>query len=316
MDLVADIGATNARFQYCRQGDLQGQTVTLPTADFADAEQLLQAAIAALAGETPQRALLAVAGPAHRVDQIQITNTGLVLDAQRCSTVLGCTARLANDFFALAHGVPYFAQLHQLGGGAPQGSTKALLGPGTGLGMATVARTGASADDSWLVIASEGGHADLAPGTHLEAELWGVLMEHHHHVCWETVLSGQGLVRLYKAMCTVWGMRPGELTPADITEQGQDMADPVCHQTLETFCALLGAAAANLAVTVAATGGVYIGGGIVTRMLDFVDASALRRRFDERGLMSDFVKQIPILVILDQEPGLIGAARCLHARGC
>jgi glucokinase len=137
-------------------------------------------------------------------------------------------------------------------------------------------------------------------------------MEHHQHVCWETVLSGSGLQNLYAAMCALWGMRPGDMSPADITAQGQEMADPVCHQTLETFCALLGAAAGNLAVTVAATGGVYIGGGIVTRMLEFVRSSPLRRRFEERGAMTEFVKPIPLLVITEPQPGLLGAARCLQ----
>jgi len=313
LDLVADIGATNARFQYALEGALQGEPLILPTTAYADARQMLQDALAGLGGESPARALLAVAGPSNQADRIQITNTGLILHAGECGAVLGCETLLANDFFALAHGVPYFSRLEQLGGASPRQATKALLGPGTGLGMATlVSAAGAAGKEIWQVLASEGGHADLAPGTHLEAELWGVLMEHHQHVCWETVLSGRGLQNLYAAMCTLWGMRPGDLSPADITEQGQQMADPVCHQTLETFCALLGAAAGNLAVTVAATGGVYIGGGIVTRMLEFVRASPLRRRFEERGAMSEWIGQIPIMVILEPEPGLLGAARCLQ----
>ena len=271
----------------------------------------------ALGGDRPTRALLAVAGPATQAEQIQITNTGLVVKCDAGRAVLGCDILLVNDFFALAHGVPFFQRLDRLGGEAPSQTTKALLGPGTGLGMATLVRSQLPAavfggDPLWQVVPSEGGHADLAPGSHLEAELWGVLMEHHQHVCWETVLSGSGLQNLYAAMCALWGMRPGEMSPADITAQGQEMADPVCHQTLETFCALLGAAAGNLAVTVAATGGVYIGGGIVNRMLDFVRTSPMRRRFEERGAMTEFVKPIPLLVITEPEPGLLGAARCLQ----
>lgn len=313
MDLVADIGATNARFQYVLEGELQGQPVILPTAAYSDASQLLKDALSALSGDKPTQALLAVAGPSNQANQIQLTNTGLILERRVCSAVLDCETQLTNDFFALAHGVPYFTQLQKVGGGQPQQATKALLGPGTGLGMATLVPSAATAGAAaWQVVASEGGHADLAPGSHLEVELWGVLMQQHQHVCWETVLSGQGLCNLYAAMCTVWGMRPGDLSPADITAQGQQMADPVCHQTLETFCALLGAAAGNLALTVAATGGVYISGGIVTGMLDFVRQSPLRRRFEERGAMTDLVEQIPILVILEPQPGLLGAAHCLH----
>ena len=161
------------------------------------------------------------------------------------------------------------------------------------------------------MVASEGGHADLAPGSHLEAELWGLLTAEHGHVCWETVLCGSGLQRLYGAVSALWGSRPQPLSAEQISSQGQSMADPVCHQTLETFCSLLGAAAGNLALTVAASGGVYLAGGIVPSMLEFVLASPLRRRFEERGEMSSFVKQIPLLIITEENPGLSGAAWCL-----
>jgi len=315
LDLVADIGATNARFQLCLNGVLQGEPSILPTQDYQSGSALLADARKSLPTTSLGTALLAVAGPVTSVDQAQITNTGLVIDRADASTVLACETRLVNDFFALAHGVPHFSQLEQLGGEPPLPLTKALLGPGSGLGMATLIRLSqviAGVTSEWQVLASEGGHADLAPGSHLEAELWGVLMQQHQHVSWETVLSGRGLQHLYAAMCSLWGMQPADLSPADITNLGQDMSDPVCHQTLETFCALLGAAAGNLAVTVAARGGVYIGGGIVSRMLDFVRASQLRRRFEERGAMADFVKPIPIMVVTESEPGLIGAAQCLQ----
>jgi len=320
LDLVADIGATNARFQLCADGQLLDAAVVLPTGSYRDGEALLRDALGRLPASRPRRVLLAVAGPAGDGAQIEVTNTGLRIRRDHGERVFGCPTQLANDFFAMAHGVPYFTALEQLGGAAPQQTTKALLGPGTGLGMATLVCPETmdgmgSAAPNWLVLPSEGGHADLAPGTHLEAELWGLLAAEHEHVCWETVLSGGGLGNLYRAMSMLWGARAESLAPADILARGMDVTDPVCHQTLETFCGLLGAAAGNLAVTVTAAGGVYIGGGIVPRMLEFLPSSPLRRRFEERGAMSDYVRGIPLLVIVESEPGLLGAARYLqHTR--
>jgi glucokinase len=314
VDLVADIGATHARFQYSSDGVLLDKPVSLATRDFTQDTALLEAAQQALGGAACEQALLAVAGPLSHADFIEVTNTGLVVSIAGSEQVLGCRTRLANDFFALAHGVPYFHTLEQIGGcvadAAEPIQIKALLGPGSGLGMATlVPQVGPYA---WQVIPSEGGHADLAPGSYLEIELWGVLMEQHQHVCWETVLCGPGLENLYRAMCIVWGMQPTDLCAADISAQGVEMTDPVCHQTLETFCALLGAAAGNLAVTVCATGGVYLGGGILPKIMDFVRASPLRRRFEERGAMSPMVRDIPVFVITQDTPGLVGAGYCLE----
>ncbi len=312
MDLVADIGATNARFQCLDQGAVVGEMVVLPTADFSNAADLLRQAIAALAVGQFEAALLAVAGPvASEGTDVQVTNTGLSIEQSVAEGVLGCRPYLANDFFALAHGVPHFSQLEQMGGRDVKPLTKAVLGPGTGLGMATLIPN--PNNSGWQVLASEGGHADMAPGSHLEMELWGRLMTNHNPVCWETVLCGQGLLNLYDAMSAVWGMPAKNLSPGEIVTQGESMQDPVCHQTLETFCALLGSAAGNLALTVAATGGVYIAGGIPPRMLDFVRSSPLRRRFDERGDLSAYVQEIPLLVVTEPEPGILGAVHCLAA---
>ncbi len=315
MDLVADIGATNARFQCLDKEGLVGDVLILPTVDFSDGADLLADAMRALGQKQFNTALLAIAGPiAAGGDQVEVTNTGLQITQHAAAAVLGCTPHLVNDFFALAHGVPFFSEFEQMGGGEIRPLTKAVLGPGTGLGMATLVPIQSNESSQvWQVLASEGGHADLAPGSHLEVELWGRLATSHNPVCWETVLSGRGLANLYEAMSAVWGVPAKDLSPGEILVQGADMQDPVCHQTLETFCSLLGSAAGNLALTVAATGGVYLAGGILPRMLDFVRSSPLRRRFEERGDLSEYAQQIPLLVVTEPEPGIIGAAHCLRA---
>lgn len=305
--LVADIGATNARFQLGSADRLVGEPVVLETDSFAQAEVMLRQAVRQLGEPDLQGAVLALAGPVYEgVQSVEITNTGLRIERRVAQQALGCEALLINDFVALAHAIPDCGDLVQIGTveHAPHAQgVKALLGPGTGLGMATLVPI----RDAWHVLSSEGGHADLAPGSFLEAELWGILAQSHGQVGWETVLSGAGLTNLYVAICAIWGSKPEELTAATISTRGVRMDDPVCHQTLETFCGLLGAAAGNLALTVGATGGVYICGGIAPRIIDFIQTSPLRRRFEERGDLSDYARRIATWVVVEQAPGLRGA---------
>lgn len=309
--LIADIGATNARFRVSDGGVWEGDTCVLPTGDYADSAVLLEEIIDVLRPPF-SAAVLAVAGPIDDRGGAVLTNTGMPVEPGRCERVLGCPVQVVNDFHAVAAGLPDLQQLHQVGGGVPGTATKAVLGPGSGLGMATLVPLSTG---GWQVLAGEGGHADMAPGSHLETELWQVLMSQHGHVSWERVLSGPGLVNLHAALSVVWGNAPAEpLAPADILSAGVTLEDPICHQTLETFCGLLGAAAGNLAVTVGARGGVYIAGGIVPRMIDFVSASPLRRRFEERGPMHDYVADIPLLLITGDDAGLVGARACTTTR--
>jgi glucokinase len=206
--------------------------------------------------------------------------------------------------------VPHLQQLTRVGGKAGSG-VKAVIGPGSGLGMSILipAKSG-----GYEVMNSEGGHADLAAGNPLELEVLGILLQQHREACWESVLSGPGLVRLYSAIVQIWGGTAEFTRPEEISAHGVDAQDPICHQTLELFFGWLGAAAGNLALTVCASGGVYIGGGIVPALEQFALTSPLRRRFEERVGLTDFIRDIPVYIIMDPDPGLIGAAACLHAK--
>lgn len=307
--LVADIGATHARFALAGADGVPADPLVLSTAAWSSAGALLGAALERL-GAAPQAACLAIAGPV-RDGRGAITNGTLTFDAAALTAATGMRVTLVNDFQALAMALPHLRALRPLGGPLPGPGPKAVLGPGSGLGMGVLVPVG----DGWQVLASEGGHADLAPGSPLELELLGVLQAAYGHVCWETVLCGPGLVRLYRAVCAVWGSAPADLAPADVTRLGVDADDPVCHQTLEVFCSLLGSAAGNLAITVCAHGGVYLGGGILPQLADFVAASPLRRRFEERGAMTALAREIPLLLIVDPAAGLTGAAAMLRTSG-
>ena len=308
MSLVADIGGTHARFALA---DVEGElirSVFLATQEMGSAHELVKQALAMLAVEIPARICLAVAGPI-RDGRARITNHGAVFDSAELSRSLSSRVLLVNDFVALAHSIPHLRDLRQVGGDASTTGhgVKALIGPGSGCGMATLVPIAGQ----YRVFPSEGGHADLAVTNALEVELWSALSRRVPHVCWEAVLSGPGLVNLYTALCEVWGVQPSDLSAAQISAAGVDVADPICHQTLELFFAFLGTAAGSLAVTTMATGGVYVGGGIVPRLVDFAVGSGLRRRFDERGMLTEVVRQIPLYLVLDEMPGLAGVARYL-----
>jgi|TARA_B110000971_G_scaffold219148_2_gene259574 glucokinase len=320
--LVADIGATNARFQCCAISDdpavpplLMGEPLVLSTTAYSAQSSLLTDVKAHFSATQFVSALFAVAGPVNLDGRaVQVLNTGLQINAHEAGELLSTSVTLVNDFYAQAMAVPFAQNTQQLGGGEVLPQVKGVLGPGSGLGMATLVPNYRANGVRWQVLSSEGGHADLAPSTFLEAELWSILAQNHDHVCLETVLCGSGLVNLYRAMCGLWGSEAEEISAEEISQRGQTMSDPVCHQTLEAFAGFLGSAAANLALTVGARGGVYISGGIAPQMLDFLLSSPLRRRFEEKGDLSDYVKEIPILVVLDSQPGLTGAMYCLAER--
>ncbi|HEX7038269.1 MAG TPA: glucokinase [Pseudomonadales bacterium] len=299
--LIADIGGTNARFAWASDAGMEGERVVLASADFADATMLVQEALRRLDAPLPAAAGLAVAGPVA-AGRARLTNGRLSFDEAALARALECPVVLINDFQAIARSLPELTRLRQYGGQAPMPGPKAALGPGTGLGMGVVVPV----NGRWQVLASEGGHGDLAPGNPLEAEVLRILQTEHSHVSWEIAVSGPGLVRLYGAVCRIWGTEPEELSAEQISARGVHATDPVCHQTLELFFALLGAAAGNLALTVCAYGGVYIAGGIVPELADFAEESPMRRRFEERGRMSDMVRPIPLFLIEEDAPGMTG----------
>jgi glucokinase len=255
----------------------------------------------------PRASALAIAGPVS--DGIgSITNGQLQFSEVELTAQLGAPVLLVNDFHAQAMALPHLQQLLQIGGKAGVTGTRVVLGPGSGLGVGVLVPDG----KRWRVLQSEGGHADLAPGGMLELEVLSLLHQRLDGVCWESVLSGPGLINLYNVVCAIWGSEPEPLSAEMISERGLDATDPVCHQTLEMFLGWLGAAAGNLALTFCARGGVFISGGIVPGWGEFVLDSPLRRRFDERAGLTEYVEDIPLFVITEDNPGLRGALAVLE----
>ena len=297
---AADIGATQARFRVVDAAGAVSERVCA-TGDHEDGVALVAEGLGGAGADV----LCVAVGGVVTEGRARLTNGLVHFDERAIARALDIgTVALVNDLVALGTEVPHLgaASVRALGGGAVGAGTRAVIAPGTGLGMAVVTGEG-------RVLPSEGGHAPFAPADPLEQELLGALAAEFGYVSWEDVLSGPGIRNLYRAVCGVWGARPEDLAPSDVTERGVTLADPVCHQTLEIYCAALGNAAGALCVTSCAEGGVYLGGGIPPRLADFLADSGFRRRFEERGRMTDYVRGIGTAIILDDGAGLAGALR-------
>lgn len=303
MLLAADLGATNARFALVERGRIVARC-TLATGEFGNSEALLAAGLSELGATTVESACLAAAGPLIN-GAIHMTNAGLFFDELAIASQLDAPTRLLNDFEALAWALPVLDDTIAVGRPlAPLPGVRVVLGPGSGFGVAGVAPQAGG----WLPLRSEAGHADIAAGTPLENEVRAVLATQQDQVCWETVLSGPGLVRLYVAMASIWGREPTLSDPAEVVRLGLEAEDPLCHQTLETFCSFLGAAASTMALTFYAAGGVFLGGGILPRLAGFLQDSPFRRRFEDNDTYGHWLAGLPTRLIVQPDAALLGCA--------
>lgn len=317
--LVADIGGTHARFALVSRDPVSGtyrvaQASTLASADFDSVEQSLDVYLETVAGPRPKGACLAVAGPVGE-DRIRLTNLHWEFSTRELGRRFGMKDFLVvNDFAAFLAGVTVIGQEHlsQLKPGVPVSLAPiAALGPGTGLGIASITR-GAG---GWHPVASEGGHAGFAPGNEQELEIARILMSRFGRVSLEQVISGPGMANLYEAICVIAGQKPQPRTPEQITALGLSGDDALCEQTLRAFCAILGSVAGDLALITGARGGIYLGGGVVRKFESVLLNGEFVRRFCDKGVMSDYVAQIPVYTVHGGQSALVGAAVLLEKVG-
>jgi glucokinase len=320
--LVADVGGTNARFGWVDGGP--GAAVQhiekLAAAGHAGPADAVRAYLDGLrqrlgaAYRPPRRAAVAVA-TAISGDEVAFTNSHWRFSRRQLQADLDLDALLVlNDFEALALSLPRLGPAQLRSAGAlpqPQG-TLVVIGPGTGLGVGAVTRTA----HGWVAIPGEGGHATLSAADDFDSALLQAARREFAHVSAERLLSGIGLPVLHRAVATVMA-RPAEpLAAEQIVERGlaggQAGGDEVCERTIDSFCALLGSFAGNVALTLGARGGVYIGGGIVPRFGDRFFASRFRERFESKGRFRGYLQEIPTALITDTLAALSGAAQALE----
>ncbi|HEU4619958.1 MAG TPA: glucokinase [Gammaproteobacteria bacterium] len=306
MDLIADIGATNAR---CALLDASGRILAVEhfkNDDFSGVEEVLLAYLGRRrAADRPRRAALAIAAPILG-DKVEFINRGWSFSQKELAKHFNLSRLLViNDFAAVAWALPRLteAEATKVGGGTAVPRTPiAVLGPGSGLGVSSIVPSA----DGWAVAHGEGGHVTIAASTDEEASVIDLLRMEHGHCSAERVLSGPGLVNLYDTLGRLAGRpRAGAMTPADVTA-GAQRGEPLALEAREMFFALLGTVAGNLALTVGALGGVYVAGGIVPKVLDAFLASRFRDRFEAKGRYRWYMERIPTYVITDPLPAFLG----------
>lgn len=310
--LVADIGGTNARFALAHPGATRPDTPTvLMTALYPTLEDALKTFLDQAGNLDIGGVAICAAGPVHasgRESYIEMTNCPWVVSADAIAAATNVdTPILVNDFTAVAVSLPHLGDgdVVQIGGGKSKtGAPIGVLGPGTGLGVSGLIP---HSEGEYTALSGEGGHVSLAPGNEREISLLFQLMQTYGHVSAERVLCGPGLETLYSALGALNGSpETGKPTAADIARMAQDGSSPLAQETVEVFTGLLGSAAGDLALTLGATGGIYLAGGILPRWGDLLNQRLLRYRFEAKGRFKDYLADIPLYLITTPDVALIG----------
>ena len=311
--LIADIGGLYARFAIETSYGEFSQQRSLRCADFPSFEAAMSAYLGSLKSAAVVHAAVAIANPVDG-DLVRMTNYHWQFSIEETRAHLGLeTLVVVNDFTALAMALPRLASadFRQVGPGqAVKNSVIGLIGSGSGLGVSGLIPAG----DGWTSLGSEGGHTSFSPADAREAAVLQFAWQQFQHVSFERLLSGPGLELTYLALAQLNQQTVKALSAPDITRLALEDKDPLCAETLEVFCNMLGTAASNLAVTLGATGGIYIGGSIVPRLGAFFDRSGFRKRFEEKGRFTNYLAHIPTFVITAPEATFMGASAILDAQ--
>lgn len=324
--LAGDIGGTTTRLAFFRANDSGLETVaqaSYPSREHGSLAAIVTAFLAS-EGRVPDRACFGIAGPV-RDNRVLTPNLPWLIDGSELAGLLGLGhVCLLNDLQSNAYGI---SLLHDedfavLNSGVPDPSGAiAVISAGTGLGETIAPWDGSS----HRPLAGEGGHTDFAPRNELETRLLLYLRAEFGRVSYERVLSGPGLINLYRFLrdqrqiaedpAIVAEMSQGN-PAAVISRAGTDGSCTLCRQALELFVSLYGAEAGNLALRALATGGVYLGGGIAPKILASLMKPAFMLAFTAKGRLSPLLETIPVRVILNDRAALLGAGRYAMLADC
>lgn len=305
--LAGDIGGTTTRLALAQLGaSALSQVRRFDNADSAGLESLVETYLAESAVR-PEAACFAIAGPTDG-RQAQLTNLPWQIDAATLGRQIGCPTRLINDFTAVGYGLDALdaEHLHSLQPGSPQlDAPRLALGAGTGLGVVqSVVGAG-----GYRPFASEGGHVAFAPVDEQQIALLRSLQDEFGRVSVERILSGPGIVSLYRHCRKAMGKPLHQTrTAADITQAALDGSDATAVWAMQMFCTIYGQTAGDLALVARAEAGVYLAGGIAAKILGLLDDGRFMAGFRAKGRFSDWMASLPVHVILDPDVGLKGAA--------
>lgn len=264
-------------------------------------------------------AVFGVAGPVLD-GQVTFTNLSWSISEEKLKNELGVkSVILLNDLVAIAYAIPYLDPKHiyTINNGEPvTEGTIAVLAPGTGLGEAFLTWD----KNNYKAHATEGSHSDFAPADRFQTKMLHYLFDHYDHVSYERVCSGQGIPNIYAFLkdtgvvtespwVAVQLSSAKDPTPVIIKAAlNVEKKCPLCLETLNIFISILAAEAGNLTLKVLATGGIYLGGGILPRILPAIDNKIFINAFLKKGRFSEFLQKIPIRLILNPKAALLGAA--------
>lgn len=303
--LVGDIGGTNSRFGLVRAGDRAPLQVQLLDNDrVAGLHEAIPQYITGT-GEMPVRAVLAIAGP-MKDGMVHLTNRrGWSFRPDELARTCGLRKiEVVNDFAALAEALPYLDEVQPLGPGVPRpDATKVVLGPGTGLGVAGLVFK----DGDWLVVPSEAGHIEFADLGDRESAIFAVLRRRFGRVSAEQVVSGEGIERLDMAVAELDGLDTIRREGAAISEAAR-AGEPRAAEVMNLFFDALARFCGDMALTFVARGGVYIGGGVLPKVLDLMDIVRFRENFAAKKPHERLIAGIPTVLITAKTPALTGCA--------
>jgi glucokinase len=263
-------------------------------------------------------ACFGVAGPV-RGGRSKISNLGWMIDARELAKQLKLgSVGLLNDMEAYAYGIDALESKDLLAlseGSEDAEGNRAVISARTGLGVAGLYWDGFRHHP----FACEGGHADFAPRNELEMEMLAYLRKKHGRVSWERILSGPGIKNIYeflrdagKAEEPEWlktEMSAARDHPALISRLALEGKAAICDQAMTIFVSVFGAQTGNCALNYMATGGVFIGGSIAAKIVPKMQDPIFMQSFLEKGRMDALLKDMPVKIVLNDDCGIIGAAR-------
>ncbi len=309
--LVADVGGSNIRIALVTEKRLQG-TVSWSCSDFPNLAAALGHYLKSIDRDRlPLEAAIAVACPVDG-DTIELTNLDWRFSVAALERELGLQRIVTvNDFSAQAIAIPCLSgnQTQELKPGtASKIGPFAVLGPGTGLGVGACFRTA----EGWVPIASEGGHQNLAATNDQEWAIVDRMRRRLEHVSAERVLSGPGLVNLYRTICSIDGAPPKDIGPDEVVALSTGAESIQARRATDLFSSWLGGFAGDLALTIGATGGVFVGGGVVPKMGEAFKIDRFVDRFLDKGRFRDYLEPIPVRLLVDPYVALIGLGQILE----
>ncbi|MEO8365298.1 MAG: glucokinase family protein [Pseudoxanthomonas sp.] len=313
--IAADVGGTHVRIGLVQASGDPAHPVSVlqyrkyVCAQYPGLAEIMEDFVGTLEGETVSRGVIASAGYPLEDGTVITANLPWRLSPREIGERLGFRElRLVNDFEAVAHAAAYVdaSEVLRLAGPeiAPVAGPTLVLGPGTGLGAAVWIPAGKRA----VVLATEAGQAALTAGNTIEMALLSEMLKDRTHVPVEYALSGPGLMNLHNALCALRGAQNTYKTPGEITAAATSGSDPLARESLEIFCGLLGSAVGDMALLYGVQGGIYLAGGILPQIREFLLNSSFVERFLNKGPMRAALERIPVRLVEHGQLGVIGAA--------